>query len=44
MVRSCGQKSVDGGSKWSAGTRKTEVKLDGWCESALGQQRNDGGG
>ena len=25
-------------------TRKTEVKLDGWCEDGLGQQRNDGGG
>ena len=27
-----------------AGTRKTEVGLDGWCEGGLGQQRNDGGG
>ena len=26
-----------------AGTRETEVRLDGWCGS-LGQQRNDGGG
>ena len=27
-----------------AGTRKTEVRLDGWCKGGLGQQRNDGGG
>ena len=27
-----------------AGTRETEVRLDGWCEGGLGQQRNDGGG
>ena len=38
------RKSVDGGSKWRAGTRETEVRLDGWCEGGLGQQRNDGGG
>ena len=37
-------KGVDGESKWSAGTRETEVWLDGWCEGGLGQQRNDGGG
>ena len=24
--------------------RETEVRLDGWCECGLGQQRNDGGG
>ena len=24
--------------------RETEVRLDGWCEGALRQQRNDGGG
>ena len=24
--------------------RETEVRLDGWCEGGLGQQRNDGGG
>ena len=24
--------------------RKTEVRLYGWCEGGLGQQRNDGGG
>ena len=24
--------------------RKTEVRLDGWCEGGLRQQRNDGGG
>ena len=39
-----GQKGVDGRSKWGAGTRETEVRLDGWCEGGLGQQRNDGGG
>ena len=27
-----------------AGTRETEVWLDGWCEGGLGHQRNDGGG
>ena len=37
-----GQKGVDGGSK-RAGTRETEVSLDGWCEGGK-QQRNDGGG
>ena len=26
------------------GTRETEVRLDGWFEGGLGQQRNDGGG
>ena len=38
--------SVSGlsGIKWRAGTRETEVGLDGWCEGGLGQQRNDGGG
>ena len=43
-----GQKDVDGGSKWTAGTRKTKVRQDGWqdgwCEGGLRQQRNDGGG
>ena len=24
--------------------RETEVRLDGWCEGCLRQQRNDGGG
>ena len=24
--------------------RKTEVRLDGWCEGGLGQQRNNCGG
>ena len=24
--------------------RETEVRLDGWCECGLGQQRNDGDG
>ena len=27
-----------------AGMREIEVRLDGWCEGGLGQQRNDGGG
>ena len=40
---SYGQKGVDGQSKWRAGTRETEVRLDGWCEGGLRQQRNDGG-
>ena len=35
----CGQKSVDGGSKWRAGTRATEVWLGGWCDGALGNRR-----
>ena len=26
------------------GYEGTEVRLDGWCEGGLGQQRNDGGG
>ena len=26
------------------GTRETDVRLDGWCEGGLRQQRNDGGG
>ena len=39
-----GHKGVDGGSKWRAGTRETEVRMDGWREGDLGQQRNDGGG
>ena len=39
-----GQKGVDGGSKWRACTRETEVRLYGWCEGGLGQQRNDGRG
>ena len=39
-----GQKGVDGRIQWMTGTRETEVRLDGWCEGGLGQQRNDGGG
>ena len=35
---------VDGRSQWRTGTRETEVRLDGWCEGGLRQQRNDGGG
>ena len=26
------------------GARETDVRLNGWCEGGLGQQRNDGGG
>ena len=26
------------------GTRDTEVRLDGWCEGGLEQERNDDGG
>ena len=34
-----GQKGVDGRSQWRAGTRETEVRLDGWCELvALGKK------
>ena len=32
-----GQKGVDGGSKRTACTRETEVRLDGRCEGGLGQ-------
>ena len=39
-----GQKGVDGRSQWGTGMRETEVRLDGWCEGGLIQQRNDGGG
>ena len=39
-----GQTGVDSRSKWMAGTRETQVRLDGWCEGGLGQQRNVGGG
>ena len=35
---------VDGRSQWRTGIRETEVRLDGWCEGGLRQQRNDGGG
>ena len=39
-----GQKGVDGRNEWRTGTRETEVRLDGWCEGGLREQRNDGGG
>ena len=39
-----GQKGVDGGSEWRAGTSEPAVGLDGWCEGVFGQERNDGGG
>ena len=32
------------GSKWRASMRETEVRLDGWYEGGIWQQRNDGGG
>ena len=35
---------LDGRSQWRTGTTETEVRLDGWCEGGLRQQRNDGGG
>ena len=38
------QKGVDGRNQWRTGLRETEVRLDGWCEGGLRQQRNDGGG
>ena len=43
MIVPYGQMGVDDGSKWRAGTRQTEVRLDGFCEGGFGQQRNDGG-
>ena len=39
-----GQKGVDGRSQYGMGTRETEVRLDGWCEGGLRQQRNNSGG
>ena len=52
MVWACGkngrvsyiQNGVNGGSKWRASTRESEVVLDGGCKCDLGPQRNDGGG
>ena len=38
------QKGVDGRSQWVMGTRETKVRLDGWCEGGLRQERNDCGG
>ena len=35
-----GQKGGDGRSQWGTGTRETEARLDGWCESGLRQQFN----
>ena len=40
MTRTVLMAEVSGGT----GTRETEVRLDGWCEGGLRQQRNDGGG
>ena len=39
-----GQKGVDGRNQLGTGTRETEVRLDGWREGGLRQQRNGGGG
>ena len=38
------RKGVDGGSKWRAGTKETEVRLDGWCEGGLGNRGMTVGG
>ena len=35
---------IDGRSQWETSTRETEVRLDGWYEGGLLQQKNDGGG
>ena len=35
---------VDDRSQWRTGTMEQEVRLDGWCEGGVRQQRNDGGG
>ena len=37
-------KGVNGRSQWGTGTRETEVRLNGWCEGDLRQQRNGSGG
>ena len=37
------QKGVDGRNQWGTGTSETKVRLDGWCDGGLRQQRNDGG-
>ena len=39
-----GQKGVDGRSQWGTSTKESEVRLDGWCEGGIRQQRNAGGG
>ena len=36
--------AFEGRSKRRVGTREIEVRLAGWCEGGVGQQRNDGGG
>ena len=38
-----GEKCIDGRGQWRMGTRETEVRLDGWCEGGLRQQRTAGG-
>ena len=35
---------VAGGSKWRAGMRETQVRMERWCEGDLRQQNDDGGG
>ena len=40
MARRVLMAEVSGGT----GTRETEVRLDGWCEGVVQQQRNEGGG
>ena len=44
MIWACGKNGVDGRNQWGTGTRETKVRLDGWCEGGLRQQRNNGGG
>ena len=38
------REGVDGRNQWRTGTRETDVRLDGWCEGGLRQQRNNGEG
>ena len=35
---------VDGRCQLGTDMRETEVRLDGWCEGGLRQQRDDAGG
>ena len=51
MTRRVLMAEVSGGNTWypsiyldTRGTRETKVRLDGWCEGGLRQQRNDDGG
>ena len=36
VLRWFGQEGVDGGSKWKAGSKETEVRLNGWSEGVGG--------